>query len=157
MGHVTPGHGNPMGFAVESVETVELLLRVLSCRKFADNVAPDRSFLWVYSKLGDVLSIELIVSPVTEPVINRFLGENGPGLDHVSLEVAKTDTLVEAPKANRFHEVHYAEYDGWTVAFVLPRNPTDTLFQPMEFDNGYTNERGKSLCTGGQPVVAGGA
>lgn len=151
----TPARVDHVGIAVESVEVAEPVLEALGCRKLAADVAPDGSFRWVYYELGDASRIELVESLEEETFVTRFLDEYGPGLHHVTLEVADIDAVVETLEASGLRVVDYAAHDGWTEAFVSPRNPTGALFQLMEYDEDYAEERGESLYVGGEPVGAG--
>ncbi|MFK5605932.1 VOC family protein [Haloferax volcanii] len=72
-----------------------------------------------------------------ESFLTTFLDEHGPGLHHVTLEVSDVDAMVAALDAAGERVVGYAVEDGWTEAFVSPRNPTGALFQLMEYHDDY--------------------
>lgn len=164
--HDTPIRLDHVGIAVESVGDAEPVLRALGCEKLSDEaVTGDGSvpiaeagdearFRWAYYELGDASRLEL-VAPIGEgSFIREFLDRHGPGLHHVTLEVADIDAVVDTLEAADLRVVDYKTYDGWTEAFVSPRNPTGTLFQLMEYHSEYTDGRedpGK-LFVGGERV-----
>jgi methylmalonyl-CoA/ethylmalonyl-CoA epimerase len=166
-----------VGIAVHDVADAEPTLRALGCTRLHRETAPNSAFEWVTYALGDASRIEL-VAPVDgadadatgtadgndvdapgadtadESFLTRFLADHGPGLHHVTLEVADVDTAVARLEAAGLRVVGYAEADGWTEAFVSPRNPTGALFQLMEYHESY-RERGAdaALFVGGEPLA----
>lgn len=152
--HNTPIRVDHIGIAVESVSDAEPLLNALGCERITDDVVDDR-FRWVYYSLGDASRIELIEPVSEESFLTTYLEEQGPGLHHVTLEVADIDAVIETLEANDFPVVDYQEYDEWTEAFVSPRTPTGTLFQLMEYADAYPESQGmapESLYVGGHRV-----
>ena len=123
-----------VGIAVESVADAEPLLELLGAEKVVHEADPAGAFRWAYYLLGDASRVELI-EPVEseESFLTEFLEANGPGMHHVTLEVADMDAAVEALESGGVRVVDRVEYDGWTEAFVSPRNPTGVLFQLMEY------------------------
>ncbi|MCT9096737.1 VOC family protein [Haloarchaeobius sp. HME9146] len=142
MTHDTPIRVDHVGLAVESVADAEPVLLALGCEKLSDETVEDR-FRWVYYRLGDASRIELIEPIEEESFLTDFLESNGPGLHHVTLEVADIDAVIDGLEAADadLRVVDRAEFDTWTEVFVSPRNPTGTLFQLMEYHEDYTENR----------------
>jgi len=139
--HDTPIRVDHVGIAVTDVETAEPFLQALGCEKLTDETVEDR-FRWAYYRLGDASRLELIEPVAEDTFLTDFLDRNGPGLHHVTLEVADIDAVVAALEAGGFRVVDRAEFDTWTEAFVSPSNPTGALFQLMEYDDDYHEGRG---------------
>ncbi|WP_435349685.1 VOC family protein [Haloarchaeobius sp. HRN-SO-5] len=140
MTHDTPIRVDHVGIAVESVADAEPVLLALGCEKMSDETVEDR-FRWVYYRLGDASRIELIEPIEADSFLTTFLERHGPGLHHVTLEVADIDSVVDGLAAEGLRVVDRAEFDTWTEAFVSPSNPTGTLFQLMEYHDDYPEGR----------------
>jgi methylmalonyl-CoA/ethylmalonyl-CoA epimerase len=112
------------------------VLLALGCEKLHDDTLEGR-FRWVYYRLGDASRLELIEPLGDESFLTDFLDRHGPGLHHVTLEVADIDAVVETLEDQGLDVVDYRTVDGWTEAFVSPRNPTGALFQLMEYHDPY--------------------
>ena len=138
--HNTPIRVEHVGIAVENVSDAEPVLLALGCERLVDDTVEDR-FRWVYYGLGDGSRLELIEPVSEESFLTEFLDANGPGLHHVTLEVADIDAVIGALEANDVAVVDHTEYDEWTEAFVSPRTPTGTLFQLMEYHDAYVDHR----------------
>jgi methylmalonyl-CoA/ethylmalonyl-CoA epimerase len=152
--HETPIRVDHVGIAVDSVEAAEPVLQALGCEKLVDDTVEGR-FRWVYYTLGGASRLELIEPVAEESFLTDFLDRNGPGLHHVTLEVADIDAVIDALEAQDIAVVDYEEFDGWTEAFVSPGNPTGALFQLMEYHESYVEETGtpaRSLFIDGHPV-----
>jgi methylmalonyl-CoA/ethylmalonyl-CoA epimerase len=134
--HDTPIRVDHVGIAVESVADAEPVLLTLGCEKLHDDTLEGR-FRWVYYRLGDASRLELIEPLGDESFLTDFLDRHGPGLHHVTLEVADIDAVVETLEDQGLDMVDYRTVDGWTEAFVSPRNPTGALFQLMEYRDPY--------------------
>jgi methylmalonyl-CoA/ethylmalonyl-CoA epimerase len=134
--HDTPIRVDHVGIAVESVADAEPVLLALGCEKLHDDTLEGR-FRWVYYRLGDASRLELIEPLGDESFLTDFLDRHGPGLHHVTLEVADIDAVVETLEDQGLDVVDYRTVDGWTEAFVSPRNPTGALFQLMEYHDPY--------------------
>jgi methylmalonyl-CoA/ethylmalonyl-CoA epimerase len=134
--HDTPIRVDHVGIAVESVADAEPVLLALGCEKLHDDTLEGR-FRWVYYRLGDASRLELIEPLGDESFLTDFLDRHGPGLHHVTLEVADLDAVVETLEDQGLDVVDYRTVDGWTEAFVSPRNPTGALFQLMEYHDPY--------------------
>ncbi|NKE37224.1 VOC family protein [Natronococcus sp. JC468] len=152
--HDTPIRVDHVGIAVESVSDAEPLLLALGCEKITEDTVEDR-FHWVYYALGDGSRIELIEPVADETFLTAYLAEHGPGLHHVTLEVADIDAVIETLEVNDFPVVDYQEYNEWTEVFVSPRTSTGTLFQLMEYSDDYPESQGmepESLYVSGHRV-----
>ncbi len=129
-----------VGIAVESVEQAEPILFALGCERISIESVEDR-FNWAYYRLGDASRLELIEPIAADTFLTDFLDANGPGLHHVTLEVADIDAIIGSLQKNDIRVIDRAEFDTWTEAFVSPRNPTGVLFQLMEYHDDYHEER----------------
>lgn len=144
-----------VGIAVESIETAEPLLLALGCEKLLEEPVESADFTWAYFELGDASRLELIEPhDGTESFLTRFLAENGPGLHHVTLEVASLDDAVETVQDAGFDVVDRSEMDGYSEAFISPRNPTGAIFQLMEYHQSYADEHGEEIFIQDAPLVA---
>lgn len=150
--HGTPIRVDHVGIAVESVADAEPVLYALGCEKQHEDALEGR-FRWVYYTLGDASRIELIEPVAEDSFVTDFLERHGPGLHHVTLEVADIDAVIETLEAQEIPVVDYQEFEGWTEAFVSPRNATGALFQLMEYHDAYLEERSpEELFVNGHPV-----
>jgi methylmalonyl-CoA/ethylmalonyl-CoA epimerase len=166
--HGVPIRVDHVGIAVRSVADAEPVLAALGCEKLSDEaVTEDGSvpyeqvgdagqFRWAYYELGDASRLELIEPLAGGGFIEDFLDRHGPGLHHVTLEVADLDPVAEHLQAAGFDVVDRQAYDGWTEAFVSPRNPTGALFQLMEYHDDYAEADDRlppdELFVNGRPV-----
>lgn len=126
-----------VGIAVESINDAEPVLFALGCEKRIEESVEGR-FRWAQYDFGGAASrLELIAPEDGGSFLTEFLDERGPGLHHVTLEVADIDAVVDAIEAAGLRVVEYAEFEDWTEAFVSPGNPTGTLFQLMEYHDSY--------------------
>jgi methylmalonyl-CoA/ethylmalonyl-CoA epimerase len=131
-----------VGIAVESVADAEPLLNLLGAEKLVHEEDPTGAFRWAYYLLGDASRVELI-EPVEDEAsfLTQFLEANGPGMHHVTLEVAAIDAAIEALEAEGIRIVDRTDYEGWSEAFVSPTNPTGVLFQLMEYHEPFAEGR----------------
>jgi methylmalonyl-CoA/ethylmalonyl-CoA epimerase len=135
-------HVDHVGIAVQSVADAEPLLNLLGAEKLAHEEDPTGAFRWAYYLLGDASRVELI-EPVEDErsFLTSFLEENGPGMHHVTLEVAAMDAAVEGLESEGIRVVDRTDYEGWSEAFVSPTNPTGVLFQLMEYHEPFAEGR----------------
>jgi methylmalonyl-CoA/ethylmalonyl-CoA epimerase len=125
-----------VGIAVHDVDDAAATLHALGFEPvYRDTV--DDAFEWATYVLGDASRVELVAPVSGESFLTDFLADSGPGLHHVTIEVADVDAAVAAVEAAGERVVDYAVEDGWTEAFVSPRNPTGALFQLMEYHDDY--------------------
>lgn len=152
-----------VGIAVGSVADAEPLLELLGAEKLVHEEDPTGAFRWAYYLLGDASRVELI-EPVEgeDSFLTDFLAENGPGMHHVTLEVADIDATIEALEAGGpsldatgIRVVDRTDYEGWAEAFVSPRNPTGVLFQLMEYREPFEDGRPdpERLYIGGKRLI----
>lgn len=132
-----------VGIAVESVADADPVLQALGCERMVDETVEGR-FRWVYYRLGDASNLELVEPVAADTFLTDFLEANGPGLHHVTLEVADIDAAVAGVEAAGagLEVVDRTDFEDWREAFVSPRNPTGTLFQFIEHREGYAEGRG---------------
>lgn len=151
MAHDVPIRVDHVGIAVPSIADAEPVLEALGCEKLLDERVPpgsdpppdgDARLRWAYYRLGDASRLELVEPVAPDSAIRAFLDrEGGPGLHHVTLEVADLDSVVATVSEAGFQVVDRAAYDGWREAFLSPRNPTGVLFQFMEYADSFHEGR----------------
>ncbi|ELZ04653.1 VOC family protein [Natrialba aegyptia] len=144
-----------VGIAVDSVPDAEGLLFAFGCEKIHEERSEYGEFTWATYVLGDASRLELIApDDGTNSFLTDFLERNGPGLHHVTLEVADLEAAVEALDAAGVSVVDRQTFEHWHEAFVTPQNPTGVLFQLMEYREGYADDRaaGDRLFVHGVPV-----
>lgn len=110
--HDVPIRVDHVGIAVESVSNAEPVLLALGCDRITDDVVDGR-FRWVYYELGDASRLELIEPVAADSFLTEYLDANGPGLHHVTLEVADLDTVTNVLEDNGLSVVDRATFDGW--------------------------------------------
>ena len=141
MAHETPIRVDHTGIAVESIEAAEQVVLAFGCRKLIEETV-EGQFRWAQYDFGRSASrLELIAPEAEDTFLTEFLDDNGPGLHHVTLEVADIDAVADAVEAVGFDVVEYREYEDWTEAFVPPSNPTGALFQLFEYHDSYDEGR----------------
>lgn len=129
------------GIAVESIDDAESVLFAFGCRKLVEESVEGR-FRWAQYDFGrDASRLELIAPEADESFLTTYLDDHGPGLHHVTLEVADIDAVAAAVEDAGLDVVEYREYDDWTEAFVPPSNPTGALFQLFEYHDSYDDGR----------------
>ena len=145
------------GMAVESIGESEPFLFALGAEKIHEEASKYGDFTWASYVLGDASRLELIAPDEgSTSFLTAFLDEHGPGLHHITIEVAEIDQAIEALTESGVSVVDRAEFEGWSEAFIPPTNPTGALFQLMEYHDGYAENRsagcqlfirGERLCT----------
>lgn len=148
--HDTPIRVDHVGIAVPSIDGAEPVLLALGCDPLHREAMDE--LVWAYYALGDASRIELIEPRGEDSFLAAYLERNGPGLHHVTLEVADIDAVVDALEGEGVPVVDRAERDGWTEAFVSPQNGTGALFQLMEYHDDFDETRPDELYVGGERV-----
>lgn len=145
------------GMAVESIEEAEPFLFALGAEKIHEEASTYGEFTWASYVLGDASRLELI-APMegSESFLTTFLSEHGPGLHHITIEVADLEAAEAVLTEAGVSIVDKATFEGWSEAFLSPTNPTGTLFQLMEYHDGYAADRstGCRLFIGGERLDA---
>jgi methylmalonyl-CoA/ethylmalonyl-CoA epimerase len=126
-----------VGIAVHDVDDAAATLHALGFDPVYRDTVADDSFEWATYVLGDASRVELVAPVAGESFLTDFLADHGPGLHHVTIEVADVDAAVAAVEAAGERVVGHSVEDGWTEAFVSPKNPTGALFQLMEYHDDY--------------------
>jgi len=142
MSHGTPIRVEHVGIAVRDVEPAEHVLATLGAEKYVDDTGPDGEFRWIGYKLGDASGLELLAPLVEDSFLTDFLDEHGPGLHHVTFEVADMDAVVDTLESEGISVVDRAEHEGYEEAFVHPGNPTGGLLQLMRYEENYEDVYG---------------
>ena len=145
-----------VGIAVESVADAEPLLELLGAEKLVDEPDHDQGFRWAYYELGGASRLELIAPiPGEESFLTGYLERSGPGLHHVTIEVADVEAATDALEAGGVTVVDHAEREGYTEAFVPPSEASGVLYQLMEYHESYADAHGEGSLIGGAPLWAG--
>ena len=165
-----------VGLAVESIAAAEPVLLAFGAEKFLEESLEE--FTWAYYRLGNGSRLELIEPGGTSggetdgedassgddgnggsdsedgSFLTGFLDRYGPGLHHVTLEVADLDRAIDRIEGTGIEVVDRADERDWREAFVSPRNPTGVLFQLMEYREGFAESReaGGGLFVGGRAL-----
>jgi len=141
MAHETPIRVDHTGIAVESITDAKPILFALGCRKLIEESVAGR-FRWAQYDFGmNASRLELIEPEADDTFLTEYLDEHGPGLHHITFEVADITAVTAALEDAGYRVVEYTEYDDWTEAFVPPSNPTGALFQLFEYHEGYGEDR----------------
>lgn len=145
-----------VGVAVHSIADAEPLLELLGAEKLIQEPDPEQGFTWAYYELGGASRLELI-EPISgeESFLTGYLERSGPGLHHVTIEVANVDAAVETLEAGGVTVIDHAEREGYTEAFVPPGEANGVLYQLMEYHDDYADAHGDSALIGGAPLWAG--
>ena len=139
--HDTPIRVDHVGIAVEAIPDAEPVLFALGCRKLIEESVEGR-FRWAQYDFGMGASrLELIAPEASDTFLTAYLDAEGPGLHHVTLEVADIDAVIAAVEGAGLDVVDYRAYEDWTEAFVPPSNPTGALFQLFEYHESYDEGR----------------
>lgn len=148
--HDTPIRVDHIGIAVPDIAEAEPVLLALGCEPLHEE--PMDELVWAYYALGDASRIELVEPTNDDSFLAAYLERNGPGLHHVTLEVADIDAVIDTLEAEGITVVDRAERKGWTEAFVSPGNATGALFQLMEYHDDFDEGRPDDLFVGGERV-----
>lgn len=131
-----------VGIAVDSIGDAERLLFALGCEKIHEEGSEYGEFTWATYVIGGASRLELVAPDEgSDSFLTDFIEENGPGLHHVTIEVAELESAVEILSERGVPVVDHAEFDHWGEAFLAPHNPTGALFQLMEYYDGYADHR----------------
>lgn len=130
-----------VGIAVEDREPLAGVLEAMGGELIADE--PAEGFRWIQYELGELSRIELIEPTEEDTFLTEFLDEEGPGLHHVTLEVADIDAMTAHLREQGVRVVDRADHEGYREAFVSPRSTGGTLFQLMEYEPGYAEAYGE--------------
>jgi methylmalonyl-CoA/ethylmalonyl-CoA epimerase len=154
MTHDTPIRVEHVGIAVEEFDAAEAVLHALGASKYVDDTGPNGDFRWAGYLLGDASRLELVTPLSDDNFIRDFLDRHGPGLHHVTLEVADMDAVVDALEGADVTVVDRATHDTYEEAFVSPANATGALFQLMRFTDAYAEKYDSSdTFVNGMPVA----
>lgn len=140
MTHDTPIRVEHTGIAVEEFDAAEAVLHALGARQYVDDTGPDGDFRWAGYVLGDASRLELVTPLSDDNFIRDFLDRHGPGLHHVTFEVADMDAVIDALDEAGVTVVDRAQHETYEEAFVSPGNPTGALFQLMRYRDGYAEK-----------------
>ncbi len=77
---------------------------------------------------------ELLEPRGEDSFLTKFLAERGPGLHHVTFQVASVDRAVEALKQYGYDPFGFREHGPYKEVFVHPKDTGGVLFQLYEGD-----------------------
>lgn len=124
-----------VGIAVEDRSHIVPVLEALGGSQVADE--PADGFRWVQYALGDLSRIEVIEPTADDTFLTEFLDRHGPGLHHVTLEVASLEDMLDHLDRYDIETIDQADKRGYREAFIRPSEAAGVLFQLMEFDAAY--------------------
>lgn len=155
MSHDVPCRLDHVGIAVPDIETAEPFLEALGATQYVVADGANGEIRWAGYRLGDASRLELIEPLHDESFLSTYLDEYGPGLHHVTVEVADLAAIVAALEEEGVRVVDVADHPdhGYSEAFLSPRNPTGALFQLMEYHDGYADEYGGEHAFAGESRV----
>ena len=130
-----------VGIAVEDRRSIEPVLELLGGDRIADE--PAEGYRWIQYEFDGLSRIELIEPTAADTFLTAFLEEQGPGLHHVTFEVAAIDDVVVHLADNDVRVVDRADREKYREAFVSPRSTGGVLFQLMEYEPGYCDVYGE--------------
>lgn len=117
--------------AVESLEAAAPLWERLGAVRVGTEEVEAQKVRVAFYRLGGVL-FELLEATSPDGPVGRFLAKRGPGLHHVSLEVADVSAAISAWKAAGIplvDERPRAGAEGRTVAFLHPKAAGGVLIE----------------------------
>lgn len=150
MTHDVPVRVDHVGIAVPAIADAQPFVEALGGTRTVLADGANGDIRWAFFELGDASGIELIEPLAADSFLHGYLDEHGPGLHHVTLDVADLEAMVEGLEAEGIRVVDVAHHPdhGYSEAFVSPRNPTRALFQLMEFHDRYHERYGDDEETG---------
>lgn len=148
--HGTPIRVDHVGLAVPSIDGAEPVVTALGGEAIHQEAMDE--LVWAYYAIGDASRIELLEPRGDGSFLADYLERHGPGLHHVTLEVADIEAVIESVEGHGIDVVDRAVRDGWTEAFVSPRNATGALFQLMEYHESFAADRPCELFVDGRRV-----
>lgn len=130
-----------VGIAVEDPSVIIPVLELLGGELIADESADE--YRWMQYEIGGLSRLELIEPTTDGTFLTEFLEREGPGLHHVTFEVADIDAITDHLVENGVRIVDRKQREGYKEAFVSPRSTGGVLFQLMEFEPGYAEVYGE--------------
>jgi methylmalonyl-CoA/ethylmalonyl-CoA epimerase len=125
-----------VSMAVTSFDDASPLIDLIGGR-YVDGGYEDASdFHWVQYDLPHWGRLEMIRTDSRDPehFINRFIGDRGEGLHHLTFKVSDIAAAVGKAEGLGFTVVGFdASNPGWKEAFVHPRSANGVLIQLAEF------------------------
>jgi len=132
-----------VGLAVEDVEPIESILQLLGAETLVDEELDFLGARWLYYEVGPESRFELLVPTEGNTFLTDFIEESGPGLHHVTFEVANIDDFTAHLADNGVDLVNRVERPKYEEAFVSPRDTGGVLLQLIEYHDGYAEEYAK--------------
>jgi len=121
-----------VALAVRAADPVaELLIQALGAVRGAEEMLDDDALRVVFVHLGPV-TIELLEPRSASHTVSRFLDTRGPGIHHLSLEVADIEAALARARAAGVQPVDEhprAGAHGTQVAFLHPRSLFGVLIE----------------------------
>jgi len=123
-----------LGVAVTSLEEARKFYEDLGLTAEGGEEVPEQKVRVLFLPVGES-RIELLESTNPDGPIGRFLAKKGPGLHHISLEVADLDGALERLAEKGYDLIHDRPVEGAggaRVAFVHPRSASGVLLELVE-------------------------
>jgi len=126
-----------VGIAVEKLEPIVPILSLLGAETLVDERVEFLGARWLYYEIGDVGRVEVLQPIEDGTFLTEFIDRHGPGLHHITFEVANVDDYVEHLGANDVEVIDRTRRPHYREAFLSPRDTGGVLLQLIEFEEGY--------------------
>lgn len=121
-----------IGIAVDDLEQAKRLFgEVLGLRFSGEKELPDRGLRIAFYETGNT-KIELLEGTDPESAVSKFLRKRGPGIHHLSFEVADIGRVLEDLAAGGVELIDRrprAGAEGRSVAFLHPKSTQGVLIE----------------------------
>lgn len=129
-----------VGLAVEDVDTIEPIFELLGAETLVDEELDFLGARWLYYEIGPESRLELLVPTAEDTFLTDFIERSGPGLHHVTFEVANIDDFEAHLEDNGIGLVDRTHRPKYEEAFISPRDTGGILLQLIEYEDGYAEE-----------------
>jgi methylmalonyl-CoA/ethylmalonyl-CoA epimerase len=129
-----------VGLAVEDVDTIEPIFNLLGAKTLVDDELDFLGARWLYYEIGPESRVELLVPTEEGTFLTDFIEASGPGLHHVTFEVANIDDFTAHLEENGVDLIDRTHRPKYEEAFISPRDTGGILLQLIEYEEGYAEE-----------------
>lgn len=126
-----------VGVAVKDVDTIEPVLKLLGARTLVDEVIDFLGARWLYYEIGDASRVELLVPNEEGTFLTDFLERSGPGLHHITFEVADIDDFERHLAVADVNLIDRAQRPKYREGFISPPKTGGVLIQLIDYEKGY--------------------
>jgi methylmalonyl-CoA/ethylmalonyl-CoA epimerase len=126
-----------VGLAVETVDTIEPIFQLIGAEKLVDETLDFLGARWLYYEIGPASRVELLVPTEDNTFLTDFIDRSGPGLHHITFEVANLDDFATHLNENDVELIDRTQRPKYKEAFISPRATGGVLLQLIEYEKGY--------------------